>query len=144
MTFDLPPIVKLAERLLAEIEAAVRRFPRSYRYTHGSDLRAHAMKVAKLCHRAWRDRSRQTQWTSELVYAIDDLKLTMRLGQQIHAYVSFRQFEALYRLAIDLGRQCGGWLKQQRLKGQNAPASEAPEQRSSILSPRAASYEANP
>lgn len=39
MSFSLPPIVKAAERLLLEIELAVRRFPRYHKYTHGTHLR---------------------------------------------------------------------------------------------------------
>ena len=42
MSFSLPPIVKAAERLLLEIEQAVRRFPRYHKYTHGTRLREQA------------------------------------------------------------------------------------------------------
>jgi hypothetical protein len=37
MTHQLPPIVKLSERLLREIEQAVRGFARYNKYTLGSD-----------------------------------------------------------------------------------------------------------
>lgn len=39
MTFALPPIAKLAERLQLDIEQAVRGFPRFHKYALGADLR---------------------------------------------------------------------------------------------------------
>lgn len=144
MAFELPPIVKLAERLLLEIERAVRRFPRYHKYAHGTDLRQQAMKVAKLAHRAWRDRQRRSDWTSRLNFAIDDLKLSLQLCKQVEAFVSFEQFEAIARVAADLGKQCGGWQKQQQSKGQNASARDARAQRPKTLSTRTASHEVSP
>ena len=143
MGFQFPPIVKQAERLLLEIEQAVRRWPRYHKYAHGAKLRKQAMKVTRLAHRAWRDRPRQTEWTGRLAFAIDDLKLSMQLGKQIGAFISFDQFEMLARLASDLGKQCGGWRKQQHLRGQNGQEPRAPDQRAEILSSRAASLEAH-
>ena len=140
MSHELPPIVKAAERLMRDLEVAVTRFPRAHRYTLGSDLRADAMKVARLAHKAWRDRDQQDERIAELAEAIDDLKLRMQLGQQVRAFASFGQFEARAKLASDLGRQCGGWQKRRKAKGQNGSAS-SPAQRPSILSSRATSTE---
>jgi hypothetical protein len=142
MTFVLPPIVKLAEQLLVGIELAVRGFARYHKYTYGTDIRAQAMKVATLAHRAWRDRARQLQWTERLVWAIDDLRIALQLGSQIKAFASLGQFESLARLTHQLGRQVGGWKKAQHPNGQNA-AGDAPRQRAKILSSQAASHGAN-
>ena len=143
MAFDLPPIAKAAERLLLEIEQAVRSFPRYHKYALGTDLRAQAMEVARLCHRAWRDRARQRHWTDQLVWAIDELKLSLQLGQTLRAFTSFRRFEQLIRLAEDLGRQAGGWKRQQQHpNGQNSARHAAPK-RAEILSTCAASTGAN-
>jgi len=139
VSFQLPPIVKLAERLLLEIEQAVRRFARYHKYALGADLRAQAMHVCRLAQRAWRDAKRQAEWLAQLVWAVDDLKLTLQLGSRIKAFASFAQFEMLARLAADLGKQTGGWYKQKHLKGQNADAVTASPQRAQILSTRAAS-----
>jgi hypothetical protein len=144
MTFSLPPIVKLAERLLVEIEVAVRRFPRYYKYTVGADLRVSAMKVCRITHRAWRDRARQAEMVARLVWAIDDLKINLQLGKGVRAFASFAQFEALARLSVELGKQAGGWNKRNAPRGQNGGAA-APDQRAQILSTRAAStVEAQP
>jgi hypothetical protein len=143
MSLDLPPIVKNAERLLLEIEQAVRRFTRYHKYSHGARLREQAMRVAQLAHRAWRDRKHQAQWTDKLIWAVDDFKLSLQLGKNIEAFVSFAQFEMLAKLASDLGKQCGGWRKQQRSNGQNGAAKQLPFQSAEILSSHAAS-EARP
>jgi hypothetical protein len=138
MSYALPPICKAAERLLLEIEQAVRRFPRYHKYTHGTRLREQAMEIAQLAHRAWRDQSQRAMWTTKLVWAVDDLKLSLQLGKQIEAFASFAQFEMLARLCAGLGKQCGGWRKQQHRDSQNAQAGKPPTQRAEILSSRAA------
>ena len=138
MSFAPPPIVKLAERLMLEIEQAVRKFPRYHKYAVGADLRADSRKVAQLAHRAWRQRARQSELVTRLVWAVDDLKITMQLASQLRAFGSFGQFEALARIARDLGKQVGGWHRQQHPKEQSASAGE-PSQRLQILSTHAAS-----
>ena len=137
MSFVPPPIVKLAERLMLDIERAVRGFARYHKYAVGADLRADARKVAQLAHRAWRQRARQAELVARRVWAVDDLKITLQLASQLRAFASFGQFEGLARIARDLGKQVGGWHRQHNPQGQNAPAG-APEQRPQILSTRAA------
>ena len=143
MSFSLPPIVKLAERLLVEIEQAVRRFARFHKYSFGADLRAQAMKVARLAHRAWRDHARQAEWVGQMVWAVDDLKLSLQLGSRIRAFTSFPQFEQLARLAADLGRQTGGWHRQLHPRVQNGPH-RSDGQRDQILSSHATPIGVNP
>ena len=147
MSFDLPPILKLAERLVVEIEQAVRSWPRYHKYTHGSTLRTQAIEVLQLANRAWRTRNQRSEWTGKLVWAVDDLKQSLQIGKHIKAFASFAQFEAIYQLAEELGKQCGAWHARQsekHPKSQNAGAQNATPQRAQILSARAASTEANP
>ena len=139
----IPPLAKLSERLQLDIEQAVRRFARYHKYQIGADLRAQAAEVRRLVDRAWRDRPRQLHWTDQLVWAIDEIKLTLQMGSQLHAFASFGQFEGLIRQAEDLGRQAGGWKRQQlHPKGQNPTPRMAPE-RAKTLSTCAASSGAN-
>jgi hypothetical protein len=140
MSFQLPKIVKDAEGLMREIELAVRTFPRYHKYAIGSELREQARNVTRLAHRAWRDRARQLEWSGKLAFAIDDLKFSLQLGQNVQAFKSFRQFEAIARLTAEVGMQCGGWRKE-IIKGQNARAASS-AQRPQILSSQAASPEA--
>jgi hypothetical protein len=144
MSYELPPIVKLAERLMGDIEIAVTRFPRRHRYSVGARLSEQIFEVAMCAHGAWRDREHQAKHLEQLAMAIDRLKLRMQLAQQVHAFASFAQFEALARTAADLGRQCGGWQKKRISKRQNALQPEPAAQRPQILSSHAASTEAIP
>ena len=121
MSYEAPPILRLAERLLVEVEEAVRRFPRYHKYSLGQDLRAQSMTIARLCHRAWHDKAGQGDWLKQLVWAVDDLKISLQLGMRIKAFSSFHQFEQLALLTGELGKQSGGWYRQY-LKGQQAAA----------------------
>ena len=138
MSFQLPEIAKTAERLLLEVEQAVRRFPRYHKYTAGADLRRQAMHVAEIVHRAWRDRAHQVEWIERLKWAVDNLKIRIQLCKQLQA-LTFAQFESLARLAKSLGKQAGGWLRQISSKhpnGQNVPPRQADAQRAEKLSTR--------
>ena len=130
---EYPPIVRLAERLVVALEECVRRFARYHKYTLGTELRQQAQQVYRLSHRAWRDKAKQAEWLTQLVWAVDELKLSLQLGQQLKAFASFGQFEQLAKLAAELGKQTGGWYKQQ-VRGQKPVPSEAQEARPQILS----------
>ena len=141
--YELPPIVRLAERLVVMVEEAVRRFARYHEYTFGTELRQQAHAVLRLCHRAWRDKEAQDFWLDQLMWSVDEFKLSLQLGQHLQAYAGFAQFEALARHTAELGRQCGGWRKQHRAHGQKPPSGETAA-RSPILSTRAAPNGAQP
>jgi hypothetical protein len=142
MPLEAPPIVKLAERVMVDIENVVRGFSRYHKYTVGTELRDHARQVTRCAHRAWRDHESRACWLNQLVFAVDDLKLTLQLSQRLKAFKSFAQFEALARLVSDLGRQCGGWQKQHR-KGQNRRTDES-DGRAQSLSARDAPQGVHP
>ena len=145
MNVSMPPIVRQAEQLLYDIEQAVRGFPRYSKHSLGADLRRTAMEVAQFAHRAWRERKRASEWTEQLVWKIDQLKISLQLGKRLRAFKSLAQFEALARVAHELGKQAGGWHRQQsRLHptGQN-PSSTATSERAQTLSTRVASTEVN-
>jgi hypothetical protein len=145
MTPAVPPIVKAAERLLIDIEQAVRRFARYHRYAIGTDLRAKAMQVYDLAQRAWRDRARQAQWVEQLVWTIDELRHRLQAAKLLQATRSFRQFEYLARQISELGKQAGGWHRHHSTpNGQNAHSRRAVAQRAEKLSTRATPAGVNP
>lgn len=139
MTAELPNIAKTAERLLVQIELAVRGFPRYHKFAVGGDLRRDAMHAYRCVDRALRDSGRRITRLHELKSAIDDLRLTIQLAKRLEAFRSFGQFEACARELASLGRQCGGWLKSSHAKGQNRSAASVAGQRAQILSSRTAS-----
>ncbi len=129
MSFDLPPVIKQAERVRAMAEVAVASWRRDHRHDHGSELRRQAKAVVKAAHLAWTDKARRALLLAVLSDAIDELKMDLRLAQQIKLYRSFGQFEEIMRATRDLGQQCGALRKryplQQHSTGQNAAASRA-------------------
>jgi hypothetical protein len=142
MAYELPPIAKASRTMLVMVEQAATTFPRRHRYGLGEELRANAREVARLCNRAWRDRARQLYWTEQLRWAVDEIKTTLQLGQELKAFRSFKEFDALIRKAEDLGRQAGAWHRhQQHPNGQNAAPHKAP-QRAETLGTRPASANA--
>jgi len=142
--YEAPKVVKLAESVLVSIEEAVRRFPRYHKYAIGSDLRTCARGIALSANRAWRDIPNRSEWVRRLVFKVDDLKQCVQTAKTISAFRSFNEFEALWLSVSELGKQCGGWQKTLRSKGQNDQSSPTSDRRAQILSARAASSEANP
>ena len=105
------PIWRDANRLLLSVERVVRRFPRYHKYTLGSELRQQAMLICRLIHRAWRERQWVCRWLLRLVRAIDDLKLQLQLAKELALFQHFAEFEQLAGLAVEVGKQSGGWLR---------------------------------
>lgn len=87
MKQEYPPIVRLAERLVVQTVEAVRGFALYHKYTLGTELRQQVQQVYCLSHRAWRDKSKQLEWLTQLIWAVDELKLSiMLLAQQLKAF----------------------------------------------------------
>lgn len=143
MKQQLPSIVKCAESATVAIERSVAHWQRLHKYQHGSVLRGQAMEVWQAAVRAWRSRDEQAALIERLSQKIDDLKLSMQLGRQIGAFRSGGEFEAIYRIVADLGRQCGGW-KKQHAKRQSPAGQRGGSERPQILSAPGASQGAHP
>jgi hypothetical protein len=104
------PIWRDLNRLLLEIELAVRTFSRYHKYTLGSDMRRQAMDLCRLLSRAMavQDEARLER-VRALQQALDDLKITLQLAKELHAYQSFAQFQRIIELAVASGKQVGAW-----------------------------------
>jgi hypothetical protein len=138
-----PPVIRHASNLMRDIELAVVCFPRRHRYVSGQDLRAHATKVAQLAIRAWRRPEKRIEIVDSLVDAVDDMKLSMQLAKELHAFASFRQFEDLARKASELGREVGGWNKHLHPQGRNAAPRAALQRARTLSTHDASTVEAN-
>jgi hypothetical protein len=144
MSANLPPIVKLAERLLADVVTATSRFPRPFRYGLGDDLRQSGYRVVEQALMAWRDHGNQALWIERLDRSVSALKTRLQTACTVRAFRGgLGEFEKLIRMADDLGRQVGGWRKRQHPQRQNAGAPQARQQRPTTLSTRAAPARAN-
>ena len=145
MSYTLPPIVIAAERTPARDRAGGPEVPALPQvHARNPPSRSGDVSGAARAIRAWRDQAQRPRWTTKLIWAVDDLKLSLQLGKQIEAFASFAQFEMLARLCADLGKQCGGWRKQQNRDSQNGERKPSYPQRAEILSSRAAPQGANP
>ena len=122
---NIPPIVRTAERLLVYMETLVRGFSRYHKYTLGSELRTQCMSMVKLCHKAWRDKVRTLDYLQQLVWLIDESKLSLQLAKQLQAFRSFAQFSQVAELLVQLGKQCGGWIRHQQANGQKPVPTQA-------------------
>lgn len=96
----------------------MRVFPRYHKYTLGSEPRCQAREVCGLIMRA----ADQSGWLQRLVMAVDDLKLAVQLAKELEAFRSFKEFQAIAKLAVAVGKQSVGWHKRlARDNGQNRP-----------------------
>jgi len=120
------PIWRDANRLLVEVELAVRHFPRYHKYALGTDLRRQAMTVCRCIVRAATAQSETRERTLErLVLAVEDLKLSIQLAKELHAFASFAEFARLAELAVTVGKQSGGWRKSARARARPEVLPEA-------------------
>ncbi len=105
------PLWRDANRLLLEIEIAVRAFPRYHKYAIGTDMRRQAMGVIRLIARAVDDKPTKLNLVKRLNLAIDDLKVQIQLAKELKAFNSFKQFQTIVELVVGIGKQCGGWRR---------------------------------
>ena len=110
------PIWRDANRLLLEVEQAVKHFPRYHKYTLGTELRQKAMLICQLVARAWREKTQNLVILKQLVATIDDLKIQLQLGKELQVFQNFSVFERLATLTVTVGKQSGGWLRHSQSK----------------------------
>ncbi len=110
------PIWRDANRLLLEVEQAVKHFPRYHKYTLGTELRRQAMLICQLVARAWREKTQNLDILKRLVATVDDLKIQLQLGKELQVFQNFSVFERLAVLTVTVGKQSGGWLRHSQSK----------------------------
>jgi hypothetical protein len=121
------PIYKRAYDLCLYVEQIVRNFSRYHKYSLGQDLRDGARHVLKLVVRANARRDKAPVLLA-LREEVEELKVLLRLCQDVKAFPNFNSFEHAITLVTDIAKQNEGWLKSQRQgpgptgAGQNRPA----------------------
>ena len=115
------PIYKASYDLCLYFEQVVRNFSRYHKYCLGSDLRDGARRVLKLVVRA-NARRDKTPILLEVREQVEELKVLLRLGQDVKAFANFPSFEHAITLVTQIAKQNEGWLKSQgRSHGRNRP-----------------------
>jgi len=109
----LPPIYRQTRQLVLLLEQAVMRFGRYHKYGVGADLRRQAMDCWRCVHRACHDgAAAQAQHLQALVWAVDELKLTLQLAHAVGAFANAKVFEQAVELVVSVGKQCGAWHRE--------------------------------
>jgi len=107
------PIYKASYDLCLYVEQVVRSFSRYHKYTLGADLREGARRVLKLVVRANSRRDR-VPLLIEVREEVEQLKVLLRLCQDVKAFANFKAFENAISKAVEIAKQNEGWLKHQR------------------------------
>ena len=116
------PIYKSAYDLCLYLEQAVRNFSRYHKYTLGADLRDGARRALKLVVRA-NARRDKVSVLLQLREELEELKVLLRLGQDVKAFANFNSFEHAITQVVAIAKQNEGWLKSQgQGQGQNRRA----------------------
>lgn len=107
------PIYKASYDLCLYLEQVVQGFSRYHKYTLGTDLRDGARTALKLVVRANARRERAAVLIA-LREQLEELKVLLRLGQDLKAFSRFNTFEHAITQVVELAKQNEGWLKSQR------------------------------
>lgn len=51
---------------------------------------------------------------------IEQMKVTVRICKEVKAFRSFRSFQQMAEMAVNLSRQCEGWIKSEQQRQQTA------------------------
>jgi hypothetical protein len=119
------PIYRASYDLCLYLEQVVHRFSRYHKYTLGTDLRDAARRALKLVVRANSQRDRVATLLA-LREEFEELKVLLRLGQDLKVFSGLSTFEHAVKQVIELAKQNEGWLKSQR-QGQGRNRSAMPE-----------------
>jgi hypothetical protein len=106
---DLIPVVQRSYDLCAHLHEHVNRFPRAQRGLLGRTMVDGALQMLVSLTVANR-RSRKDEALEEASGRLDALRITMRLSKRL-GYLSNGGYEDLSRVADEVGRMLGGWIK---------------------------------
>ena len=107
------PIYKRSYDLCLHLEQVVRGFSRYHKYTLGADLREGARRVLKLIVRA-NARHDKVPLLLDVREEVEQLKVVLRLSQDVKAFASFGAFEQAIGQVVEIAKQNEGWLRSQR------------------------------
>ena len=107
------PIYKASYDLCLYLEQVVRNFSRYHKYTLGADLRDSALRVLKLVVRA-NSRRDKIAVLLDVREEVEQLKVVLRLCQDVKAFASFKAFEHAITQVVEIAKQNEGWMKHQR------------------------------
>lgn len=89
--------------------------PRYHKYTLGSELRQTAQRLCRLVARA-NNAAAEARLIAldQMVLAVEEMKTLLTLAQEMLALADFNEFAQATELAVNLGKQSGGWRRRVR------------------------------
>ena len=106
------PIYKACYDLCLYFEQAVQGFSRYHRFSLGTDLRDLSRRALRLVVRA-NSQPDKVPALLELRETVEELKVVVRLCQDVKAFSSFRSFEHAITQLVGIAKQNEGWMKSQ-------------------------------
>ena len=106
------PVYKKALDLTVYIETIVIGFSRYHKYTVGAELRNLSRHIVVVIAKA-NLKSTRKETLEEALKKIEELKILIRICKELKIFRSFKSFEYVTRLTIDVARQCEGWYRSQ-------------------------------
>jgi len=107
--YDNLPIYKSALDLVVYVETIVKGFDKYHKYTIGEDLRNYSKELLFMIQRA----NMSSQREAELLKLRDkseEVKMLIRITQELKVFKSFKQFEYCSKLSFEVCRQAQSWL----------------------------------
>lgn len=109
MHYDNLPIFKSALDLVVYLETIVKGFDKYHKYTLGEELRSSSRALLFLIQRANMSEERYGELLA-LRNKCEEVKMLIRIVQELKAFKGFKQFERSARLSHDVCRQAQAWL----------------------------------
>ncbi len=110
------PIYKATYDLCLHFEQVVHGFSRYHKYSLGADLRDGGRSALKLVVRA-NARRDKTPVLLELRERLEELKVVLRLCQDVKAFPNFNSFGYAIERVVEIAKQNEGWLKSSQGQG---------------------------
>ena len=109
-------VYKKSFELVAYFETIVRSFDRYHKYAIGLEFRNLSRAILVLVAKANTKVDRK-QCLDEAIDKLEELKILVHVGKEINAFKSFKSFEHVTKLIVDISKQCERWFKSQNAKG---------------------------
>ncbi len=109
--YEKLPVYKKALDLTVYFETVVKNFNRHHKHVIGADLRNLSRRVVVLVSKA-NIRATRVQYLIEAIERLEELKIVIRVCQEMKIFKSARSYEYSSKAVIDLLKQCEGWKGQ--------------------------------
>lgn len=103
-------VYKSAMDLAVYFEKIVKHFDREHKFTIGADLKNLSRSVLILVAKA-NTLSVRKDFTTQALDKLEELKIIIRLCQEIKAFKSANSYEFSSKKIIGIAKQCEGWRR---------------------------------